>query len=196
MQSLQECSRKERLVMAQMNRNVNLEEIDSDALFGIDALKNQTILQKIVFFGSVIAGVLLNVLLPLYYDTPRIACILMFLGLLLVGVAFGCNYTEDMTYGKYLYCFFFKPSTSLTYISTEDVEKVREKALVLKKEEEMTLRRKQQADPEAQRKLLIKLVLFVVVIAVAIGSVFIYKGINQDKNLHHEAGAVMEEADE
>lgn len=49
--------------MAQMNRNVNLEEIDSDALFGIDALKNQTILQKIVFFGSVIAGVLLNVLL-------------------------------------------------------------------------------------------------------------------------------------
>ena len=113
-----------------------------------------------------------------------------------MGVAFGCNYTEDMTYGKYLYCFFFKPSTSLTYISTEDVEKVREKALVLKKEEEMTLRRKQQADPEAQRKLLIKLVLFVVVIAVAIGSVFIYKGINQDKNLHHEAGAVMEEADE
>lgn len=196
MQSLQECSRKERKVMAQMNRNVNLEEIDSDALFGIDALKNQTILQKIVFFGSVIAGVLLNVLLPLYYDTPRIACILMFLGLLLVGVAFGCNYTEDMTYGKYLYCFFFKPSISLTYISTEDVEKVREKALVLKKEEEMTLRQKQQADPEAQRKLLIKLVLFVVVIAVAIGSVFIYKGINQDKNLHHEAGAVMEEADE
>ena len=42
--------------MAQMNRNVNLEEIDADALFGIDALKNQTILQKIAFFGSVIAG--------------------------------------------------------------------------------------------------------------------------------------------
>lgn len=182
--------------MAQMNRNVNLEEIDSDALFGIDALKNQTILQKIVFFGSVIAGVLLNVLLPLYYDTPRIVCILMFLGLLLVGVAIGCNYTEDMTYGKYLYCFFFKPSISLQFESTEDVEKVKEKALVLRKEEELTLRRQQQADPEAQRKLLIKLVLFVVVIAVAIGSVFIYKGINKDKNLHHEAGAVMEETDE
>ena len=112
--------------MAQMNRNVNLEEIDSDALFGIDALKNQTIFQKIVFFGSVIAGVLLNVLLPLYCDTPRIACILMFLGLLLIGVAFGCNYTEDMTYGKYLYCFFFKPSITLFYESTEDVEKIKE----------------------------------------------------------------------
>lgn len=27
--------------MAQMERNVNLEEIDSDALFGIDALKGK-----------------------------------------------------------------------------------------------------------------------------------------------------------
>ncbi|MSS64304.1 hypothetical protein [Velocimicrobium porci] len=181
--------------MAQMNRNVNLEEIDSDALFGIDALKNQTIFQKIVFFGSVIAGVLLNVLLPLYCDTPRIVCILMFLGLLLIGVAFGCNYTEDMTYGKYLYCFFFKPSITLFYESTEDVEKIKEKAIVLKREEDMKLRRQQQADPVAQRKLLIKLVLFVVVIAIAIGSVFIYKGINEDKNLHHEVERVMEEED-
>ena len=49
--------------MAQMNRNVNLEEIDSDALFGIDALRHQTILQKIIFFGCVIAGVLLDVVL-------------------------------------------------------------------------------------------------------------------------------------
>ena len=106
--------------MAQMNRNVNLEEIDSDALFGIDALKNQSILQKIVFFGCVIAGVLVNVLLPLYFETPRIVCILIFLGLLLVGVAIGCNYTEDMTYGKYMFYFFFKPTTPLFYESTED----------------------------------------------------------------------------
>ena len=96
--------------MAQMNRNVNLEEIDADALFGIDALKNQTILQKIVFFGSVIAGVLLNVLLPLFFDTPRIVCILIFMALLMVGVAIGCNYTEDMTYGKYLYYFLKLPT--------------------------------------------------------------------------------------
>ena len=80
--------------MAQMNRNVNLEEIDSDALFGIEALKNQTLMQKIVFFGSVILGVLANVLLPLYYQTPTILCIVIFMAFLLVGVAIGCNYTE------------------------------------------------------------------------------------------------------
>ena len=181
--------------MAQMNRNVNLEEIDSDALFGIEALKNQTLVQKIVFFGCVLLGVLANVLLPMFYGTPTIVCILIFMAFLLVGVAFGCNYTEDMTYGKYLYCFFFKPSITLFYESTEDVEKIKEKAIVLKREEDMKLRRQQQADPVAQRKLLIKLVLFVVVIAIAIGSVFIYKGINEDKNLHHEVERVMEEED-
>ena len=86
--------------MAQMNRNVNLEEIDSDALFGIDALKNQSILQKIVFFGCLIIGVLLHVLLPLFFETPRILCVALFLGLLLIGVAFGCNSTEALAYGQ------------------------------------------------------------------------------------------------
>lgn len=42
--------------MAQMERNVNLEEIDADALFCIDALKGQSFLQKLIFFGSWILG--------------------------------------------------------------------------------------------------------------------------------------------
>ena len=113
--------------MAQMNRNVNLEEIDSDALFGIEALKNQTFLQKIVFFGCVILGVLANVLLPMFYGTSTIVCIIIFMAFLLVGVAYGCNYTEDMTYGRYLYFFFFKPTTPLSYKSTEDVVAVRKR---------------------------------------------------------------------
>lgn len=181
--------------MAQMNRNVNLEEIDSDALFGIDALKNQSIGQKIIFFGSVIAGVLLNVLLPLFYNAPRLLCVFIFLGFLLVGVAFGCNYTEDMTYGKYLFYFFFKPSKPLYFESTEDVIKIREKAEELKREEELMLKQKQQADPAAQRKLLIGVIAFVVIMAVLIGSVFAYSSIKKDDKLHHrvEISEVMDE---
>ena len=38
--------------MAQMERNVNLEEIDADALFGIDALKGQSLLQKLIFLDA------------------------------------------------------------------------------------------------------------------------------------------------
>ena len=171
--------------MAQMNRNVNLEEIDSEALFGIDALKNQTFFQKVIFFGSVIAGVLLNVCLPIFLDTPKAVCIAMFLVLLLIGVAFGCNYTEDMTYGKYLYFFFFKPSKNLSYESTEDLAWVKQKAEVIKKEEEMKLQRQKQADPVAQRKLLIKVVAFVIVLVVAISGVFIYSAMTKDAELHH-----------
>lgn len=171
--------------MAQMNRNVNLEEIDSDALFGIDALKNQSILQKIVFFGCVIAGVLLNVLFPLYYGISRTACVFLFLVLIMVGVAIGCNYTEDMTYGKYLFYFFFKPTKPLYFESSEDVIKIREKALELKREEELMLRQKQQADPQAQRKLLIKVVAFVLILAIGIGAVFIYSSLKENDNIHH-----------
>lgn len=178
--------------MAQMNRNVNLEEIDSDALFGIEALKNQTLVQKIVFFGCVLLGVLANVLLPMFYGTPTIVCIVIFMAFLLVGVAFGCNYTEDMTYGKYLYFFFFKPTKPLGFSSTEDVVKIREKAAVIKREEEMMLRMKQQANPEAQRKLLIKMIAFVVILVVIIGGVFLYAGMKEEEYNHHTVDVEME----
>ena len=172
--------------MAQMNRNVNLEEIDSDALFGIDALKNQTIFQKIIFFGCVLIGVVANVAMPLIWETPRLVCIFVFMFFLLIGVAFGCNYTEDMTYGKYLYYFFFKPSKDLVFKSTEDIKHVKIRAREIRKEEEMTLNRKKQAEPEAQRKLLIKLVAFVVILAVVlIGAFSIKSGDKEKVEIHH-----------
>lgn len=182
--------------MAQMNRNVNLEEIDADALFGIDALKNQTLLQKIVFFGCIIAGVLLNVLLPLFFETPRIVCILIFMALLIVGVAIGCNYTEDMTYGKYLHYFFFKPSMPLYFGSTEDAMKIREAAKQLEVEEEMLLKKKQQADPKAQKKLLLKVLAFVVILSILIGAVFVAGHMKDKRNVHHRAEAITEVVDE
>lgn len=179
--------------MAQMNRNVNLEEIDSDALFGIEALKNQTLAQKIVFFGSVVLGVLANVLFPLYFETPTIVCIMIFMVFLLIGVGFGCNYTEDMTYGKYLYFFFFKPTKPLSYKSTEDVIAIRKRAEEIKKEEEMMLRMKQQANPEEQRKLLMKMIAFVLILVIAIGAVFVYAGMKEDSNIHHTVNVEKED---
>lgn len=57
--------------MVQMERNVNLEEIDSDALFGIDALKGQSLLQKIIFFSCLLLGIVANVCMPMFLHTPR-----------------------------------------------------------------------------------------------------------------------------
>lgn len=171
--------------MPQMNRNVNLEEIDSDALFGIDAFTNQTFIQKVVFFGCVLLGVAANVCMPIFLETPRLACIALFLGLLMVGIAFGCNYTEDMTYGKYLYYFFFKPSKHLLYESTEDVERMKKKAEEIKKEEEMKLARQKAADPKAQRALLIKVIAFVLVMVIVVASTFIYSNHKKGMMVHH-----------
>ena len=140
-----------------------------------------------------ILGVLANVLLPLYYQTPTIVCIVIFMAFLLVGVAFGCNYTEDMTYGRYLYYFFFKPTKPLAYESTEDVIKIRQKAEEIKKEEELMLRMKQQANPEEQRKLLVKMIAFVLVLVIAIGAVFVYAGMKENNNIHHTVNVEMEE---
>ncbi len=112
--------------------------------------------------------------------------------MLLIGVAFGCNYTEDMTYGKYLYFFFFKPTKHILYESTEDVERMKKKAEELKKEEEMKLQRQKAADPEAQRKLLIKMVAFIVTLVVIVAGVMIYAGTKEETIGHHIATEAQE----
>ena len=177
--------------MAQMERNVNLEEIDSDALFGIDALKHQSIFQKILFFVCLGLGILANVCLPMFLGTPRVVCIFIFLGLIVIAVAFGCNYTQDMTYGKYLYYFLFKPSKALRYGSREDIEVVKVKARELEKQEENFLRKEKENNPEAQKKTLFKLVGFILAVVVVILSVFVYMKAVKQESYHHEV--VLEE---
>ena len=171
--------------MAQMNRNVNLEEINSDALFGIDALKHQTFFQRIVFFGCLFIGVMLNVCLPLFFGTSTLVCVFLFMFFLLIGVAIGCNYTEDMTYGRYFFCFFFKPKKYLRYESTEDYVWIRKKAVEIRRAEEIKLQRQRQASPEEQRKLLMKMIIFITVTVVLVAGVLIYSGTKEEKVKHH-----------
>ena len=177
--------------MAQMERNVNLEEIDADALFGIDALKGQSILQKLIFLCCLLTGIVANVCMPMFLHTPRVVCVFIFLGCILVGIAFGCNYTEDLTYGKYLYCYFFKPVKTLRYESTEDIELIMKRAEELKKEEDLLLKRERNANPREQRKLLVRLLVFVLVIAILLLSALVYVKAVKPKSYHHEV--IMEE---
>ena len=179
--------------MAQMERNVNLEEIDSDALFGIDALKGQTFLQKIIFFGCLGAGIVANVLMPMFLNTPRAVCILLFLLLIMIGIAFGCNYTPDLTYGRYVYHYFFKPKKILKYASTEDISVIRKRAAQLRKQEEAYLKREKEADPASQKKLLVKLIVFAAVVLVAVITALAATKAFKTENYHHEA--VLEEDD-
>ena len=63
-------------------------------------------------------------------------------------------------------------------------------------EEEMLLRKKQQADPKAQKRLLIMVVSFVLILVIAIGAVFMYSNMKEQDNIHHNVEAYEEEADE
>lgn len=179
--------------MAQMERNVNLEEIDSDTLFGIDALKGQSILQKLIFFTCLLVGIVANVCLPMFFHTPRAVCVFLFLGLIMIGIAFGCNYTEDLTYGKYLYCYFFKPVKMLRYESTEDIGHMKEKAKELNRQEEMLLRKEKNANPKAQRKLLMKLLAFVLAMMLMVAGALVYVNQIKEKSYHHEVVTTQEE---
>lgn len=60
---------------------------------------------------------------------------------------------------------------TLTYESTEDVRVIRKNAEKIKKEEEAILLRERGKDPGEQRKLLVKLITFIVAFAVTILSV-------------------------
>jgi hypothetical protein len=168
--------------MAQMDRNVNLEEIDSDALFGIDALKGQTFKQKVIFFGSLALGILENIFLP-RLGVPGAVCVLFFLLLILFGIAFGCNYTKDLTYGKYFYCYFFKPVKSYRYKSNEDISGIRKKAAELKREEEMVLLRKKGG---SDKKTLYKLVAFALGVVILVISALVYSKAFKREAYHHE----------
>ena len=46
--------------MASMNRNVNLEEVNTDAFMGISYLNYQSMLQKVVFIGGIVIGIAIN----------------------------------------------------------------------------------------------------------------------------------------
>ena len=109
----------------------------------------------------------------------------------MVGIAFGCNYTEDLTYGKYLYCYFFKPVKTLRYESTEDIELIKKRAEELKKEEDLLLKRERNADPKAQRKLLVRLLAFVLIMVILLLSALVYVKAVKPKSYHHEV--IMEE---
>lgn len=144
--------------MAQMKRNLNLEELDSDAFLGIKYLAHQTVIQKVCFFGgiiigigSLIAGTLLE--LPSWITYP---IMFVFIG---IAVLFGANYNEDFTILEYAKMMLFKPVLTLTSQPTEDIDVFKLSAERLRKDEEQKLAQQKGGSPEEQKKMLRKVIL-------------------------------------
>lgn len=179
--------------MATMNRNLNLEEVNSDAFMGIPYLNYQSIFQKIIFFGSILLGIVLNIIMTFFFDVNRNLAIVLTILPLTVGVAFGCNYNQDLTLIQYLMLILFKPKKTYGSKSTEDLAYIRTSAEKVRREEE--LRNRQNLSPEEHRKFLLKVIIGIVVIVVLfIMVLFVIKTMKPAPELHHTVENISMEA--
>lgn len=170
--------------MATMNRNVNLEEVNSDAFMGIPFLNHQTVLQKVLFWGSVIAAVAWNIAGTFFLHINANIIIFSTLIPLAFGVAFGCNYNEDLSLIAYLKLILFKPAVVYITKPTEDLEQIKIAATRMDKEAELRERQK-NVTPEQQRRLLIKLLSGALIVVVLFIIVLIVIASSNEDVLHH-----------
>lgn len=171
--------------MATMNRNVNLEEINSDAFLGIPFLNYQSPFQKLIFWGSVILGVLWNILATFVFHINSNIVVIVTIFPLMLGVLFGCNFNQDLTLFQYIILILFKPSKVYVNKPSEDLKQIKATKERMKKEEELRMREELKASPEEQKRLLIKLALGVAIAVVLFIILLIVIASTRTDVIHH-----------
>ena len=176
----------------EFERNTNLEEIDSDALFGITYLAHQTAVQKIIFFGCVFTSVAVFIGSQFIFNVPFIVAFLLEVFFGLIGFLFGANQCEYLSIAQYLKLLFFKPIKYANFASSEDIGLMkkaveRDKANVLKQERE-----KQEASEEGQRRMLVVIIVIIVGTMIFAGALSALKSYKSSKPTHHTVGYVID----
>ena len=105
--------------MASMQRNVDLEEIESDAPLGLDFLKYQTPFQKIWLISMIFTGVGLMLLGTFVLKININICVVFVFVPLLFGILFGANYNQDFSVFQYIVHTLKKSSVKYVFDSTE-----------------------------------------------------------------------------
>ena len=170
--------------MASMYRNTNLEEIEVDSFLHIDFLKYQTLLQKIIFIGGIIgAGAVLIISTVVFHLNTFVSIIISF-PFLILSIAFGCNYNQDLSLIKYLFLLLRDPAVKLESRPTEDLDYISEKAKDFSDVKESA---SDEQTAEAQKKLLKRFVFiivgFVLFLVIAFVVLLIFK--DNDAVIHH-----------
>lgn len=178
--------------MAIMNRNVNLEEINTDAFMGISYLNYQTIPQKIIFVVGVVSGIGLNLLCTFLWGLGTMATLGITLVPLLIGVAFGCNYNEDLTLIRYFSLIVSKPCKKLYSAPMEDLEQIRKRAEQLKQEEAAKEAKAAQVSDEAQRRLLKMMAIIGLLFIIGIIVAVILINSLKVEEIHHTVSALQD----
>ena len=159
--------------MVSTRRNFNIEEVNTD-LMDIPYIKNQTFSQKIIFFGGIAAGIALLMVGRLVLHLPIMVNAMLFLGFAFIGVLFGGNYNQDLTLFQYLKYKFTHSEKYLRPVSTEDVKYIEGKSKEIEDKDRETARSLQTRDPQESKRMLKKLLIFLLVFIIAIASVVVF----------------------
>lgn len=177
--------------MASMKRNLNLEEVNTDAFMGISFLKHQTILQKIIFWGDIIICIVVNIICVFWGEMDVVKTTFFAAIPLCFGVAFGCNYNEDLSLIKYLILLFSKPSKVYYSKSMDDISRIDEIENQLKVE--MQLEDQDNYDEEQQKQFLKRFIsIFVIGVIVFILVFMLLILQKKEKGEHHVVGVTYE----
>lgn len=176
-----------------MNRNLNLEEVNSDAFMGIPFLNHQTVLQKMVFWGCVLLCIVVNLLGNFLFQLSVSIIGMLTLLPLFPGVAFGCNYNEDLTIIRYIVLLLSKPSKTYDSMSTEDIAELNN----VQKRLEEKMQEQNEVTRDSQRKLLTKLIAGIVVgIVATVILLLLISNSKETKEVHHTVSDIYQHRNE
>lgn len=178
--------------MIVLDRNVNLEEIGTDAPFGVEQLMYQTIVQKVVMTVCVIASAAFMIVNTFLIHLDSLIAIAIMILPLIFAVMFSCNYNQDMSLGAYFIHMFTKPFKRYNFQSYSGIESLEEAVKDAGKVENVT--EKDEEFKQAQKKQLIRLAVvgMIVVIAVIAALVVAPMFKESDTGYHHEAAVTIE----
>lgn len=174
--------------MATMNRNLNLEEVNSDAFMGIPFLNYQSAGQKIIFACSIVLSVAIMLIGTFYFKWNANLIVFICLIPLAVGVAFGGNYNQDLSLIKYVHLILLKPSKRYELKPTEDLSYLNTKAAQLIREKERQKLQERNISPQEHRRTLLKLMLGVAIAVIAFLVILVFIEANRAEEIHHIVG--------
>ena len=169
--------------MASMYRNTNLEEIEVDSFLGIEYLKNQSLVQKIVFIGGFVCGAAMLLVCSLYFKLGTFLSLIVSFPFIILSVAFGCNYNQDLSLIRYLFLLLREPVVKFESKPTEDLDYIRNKTKEFANEAEIS---SDEIDEEEHKRTLkrfiIGIVAFIVILVIMLVLITVFK---DDGSIHH-----------
>lgn len=176
--------------MATMKRNVNLEEIATDAFMGISFLRYQTLKQKIIFIGSLVVAAVSGLVCALILHLNSNIITFISLVPIVFGVLFGANYNEDFSVFRYLVMSFSNPVIKLVSMPFEDMDSLRKMKQQLEDEAAVKEQTKEGLTPELMRRFYIIIAISIVAFIGIIAAIILVKKYVTAPELHHTVNAL------